>query len=542
MAATENDKLTFETNGNQKAEIVTSVGHDRRSRSLESMSPESPKRQESKPSGQTKSGKQKKKNQQKQKQLEDTSGKAPGKKDGAEVHLEGASKKVVAGPPISQGDAGGLPSKEKPEKSKSELKAERRAKQEAQRAAKAAKQEVGGKGKLPEGHRQVQVAPTLQADDAKVQKKVAKKLAREQVPLRVKPQKKVGLFSHLHQYEKDVSLTQEISLGLTGNIHPVIIKLGVQYAKGIICGSNARCVALLMGLIKAISDYSTPIQKELSRDLEAKIKPNISFLTQCRPLSVSMGNAIKFVKLNITRIPPDMPEDQAKRSLIVKIKNFIRERVYLAGEAISKTYARTKINNGDVILTYACSSLIVKILKDAHDSGKKFSVIVVDSRPKLEGRECLRRLVNHGICCSYVLISAISYVIKEVSKVFLGAHALLANGYVKSRVGSSMIAMMANAYNVPVLVCCETYKFSDRVQTDSFVSNELGDPDDLVPISRHSERDTLAEWRDTPSLHLLNLVYDVTPPDFISMVVTEVGMIPCTSVPVVLRVQNPETC
>lgn len=61
----------------------------------------------------------------------------------------------------------------------------------------------------------------------------------------------------------------------------------------------------------------------------------------------------------------------------------------------------------------------------------------------------------------------------KVSKVFLGAHALLANGYVKSRVGSSMVAMMAQASNVPVLVCCETYKFCDRVQTDSFVSNEL---------------------------------------------------------------------
>ena len=56
----------------------------------------------------------------------------------------------------------------------------------------------------------------------------------------------------------------------------------------------------------------------------------------------------------------------------------------------------------------------------------------------------------------------------------LGAHALLANGYVMSRVGSSQVAMVANVYNVPVLVCCETYKFVERVQTDSFVFNELG--------------------------------------------------------------------
>lgn len=61
-----------------------------------------------------------------------------------------------------------------------------------------------------------------------------------------------------------------------------------------------------------------------------------------------------------------------------------------------------------------------------------------------------------------------------MSKVLLGAHALLANGSVMSRVGTSQIALVSKAYNVPVLVCCETYKFCERVQTDSFVSNELG--------------------------------------------------------------------
>ena len=135
---------------------------------------------------------------------------------------------------------------------------------------------------------------------------------------------------------------------------------------------------------------------------------------------------------------------------------------------------------------------------------------------------------------------------------FLGAHALLANGYVMSRVGTSLVALVAKTFNVPVLVCCETYKFSDRVQTDSFVFNELGkrsqkllniylciyssgDPSDLVPISKEN---FLSEWQSINSLNLLNLVYDVTSPDLIAMVVTELGKIPCTSVPVVLRMSR----
>lgn len=56
----------------------------------------------------------------------------------------------------------------------------------------------------------------------------------------------------------------------------------------------------------------------------------------------------------------------------------------------------------------------------------------------------------------------------------LGAHALLANGSVMSQVGTAQLALVARAHNVPVLVCCETYKFCERVQTDAFVSNELG--------------------------------------------------------------------
>ena len=51
-----------------------------------------------------------------------------------------------------------------------------------------------------------------------------------------------------------------------------------------------------------------------------------------------------------------------------------------------------------------------------------------------------------------------------------------------------------------------------------------------------------AAWNDIHGFNVLNLVYDVTPPELISLVITELGMIPCTSVPVVLRVKCAESC
>lgn len=39
------------------------------------------------------------------------------------------------------------------------------------------------------------------------------------------------------------------------------------------------------------------------------------------------------------------------------------------------------------------------------------------------------------------------------------------------------------------------------------------------------------------NLQILNLLYDVTPPDLITAVVTELAILPCTSAPVVLRIK-----
>ena len=68
-------------------------------------------------------------------------------------------------------------------------------------------------------------------------------------------------------------------------------------------------------------------------------------------------------------------------------------------------------------------------------------------------------------------------------------------------------------------------------------THSAGDPNDLVPTGRR-QGNFLSDWKSIHSLALLNLVYDVTSPDLITMVITEMGHIPCTSVPVVLRLSR----
>lgn len=144
---------------------------------------------------------------------------------------------------------------------------------------------------------------------------------------------------------------------------------------------------------------------------------------------------------------------------------------------------------------------------------------------------------------------------REVNKVILGAHSLLSNGALYSRAGTAVVAMSAHERKIPVIVLCETYKFSDRVQLDSFVQNEIGNPDELVndqnnnfghsssrrydsvtsSASNAAAGGVLSGWKESRDLKLLNLLYDLTPSEFVTVVITEVGLIPCTSVPVILR-------
>ena len=107
--------------------------------------------------------------------------------------------------------------------------------------------------------------------------------------------------------------------------------------------------------------------------------------------------------------------------------------------------------------------------------------------------------------------------------------------------------MMAKQHSIPVVVCCETYKISETVQLDSFTKNELGTLIHHMGIPKGSSaipagplngifstfpisipRESLATENAT-NLEILNPLYDLTPPKNITAVVTEVGVIPPTS-------------
>jgi translation initiation factor eIF-2B subunit delta len=399
---------------------------------------------------------------------------------------------------------------------------------------------------------------------------------------RHKDLKKVPMFSHLYPKEKKASLA-----GAGREIHPAVLSLGLQLRDYVICGGNARCVATLLAFKKVIQGYSTPPGVALSRHLLTHLNHQIAYLRNARPLSMSQGNSIRWLKNLISTQSVDLTDSEAKQGLCQAIDLFIRERITLADEVIARE-ATARIDDGDVILTYAKSSIVEKTLIAAHRQGKQFKVIVVDSRPMFEGKNHARSLVRAGLKVQYALLSAIADIVDQdaVTKCFLGASAMLGNGSLFSRSGSAMVAMMAKessknkSRSVPVIVLCETVKFTTKAALDSIVMNEVGDADALVDVVQPEilsstgpspsaatapsggkgagkkqsggakDKDDgnagddsddknpgggkgLEGWKDQAGLFLLNLMYDVTPAQFLDLVICELGSLPPMAVPVV---------
>ncbi|KAL3472875.1 IF-2B-domain-containing protein [Aspergillus californicus] len=385
--------------------------------------------------------------------------------------------------------------------------------------------------------------------------------------------KNVAVFGHLYGQQRRTTVA-----GAGKEVHPAVLALGLQMRDYVVCGSSARCVAMLLAFKRVIEAYTTPKGTSLSRHLTTHLSHQITYLSTCRPLSISQGNAIRAMKLAIASFDPSVPESEAKTSLCEFIDSFIREKITVADQVIAASAAQ-KIKDGDVVVTFAGSSIVKQTLLTAFKQGKKFRVSIIDSRPLFEGKNLARTLATAGLEVQYSLISGISHAIKDASKVFLGAHAMTSNGRLYSRVGTALVAMSAKeragGIEIPVIVCCETVKFTDRVALDSIVVNEIADADELVltqpphqltdlpdpagalpeppkkggktaaapkadpvDLATAATGSPLKDWRDTPNLQLLNLMYDVTPAEYVDMVVTEMGSLPPSAVSIVHRMST----
>ncbi|KYK61542.1 translation initiation factor eIF2B delta subunit [Drechmeria coniospora] len=317
-------------------------------------------------------------------------------------------------------------------------------------------------------------------------------------------------FSHLSMARR-ITITQADK-----DVHPVVLALGQQMATFAMSDSITRLEATLLAFKKVIDSYTTPHGATFSRHFTSHVlNPQIEYLTACRPMCFSMGNAIRWLKLQISKIDIDLPDSDAKKLLGQSIDSFIRERITLADFVIVKT-AAAMIENDEVVLTYAHHHLVERALLRAKEDGKKFKVILVDDPFERVGIDHAKRLIAADIPVVYATDSgALRANMNEATLVLAAAEAMFSNGAMYARAGSCDIAAAATDQGVRVAALCESINFTERVSIDSLTYNEI-DPENCTDES-------------------FRLLFDTTRDRFITVVVTELGNTPPKSVPAILR-------
>jgi ribose 1,5-bisphosphate isomerase len=252
--------------------------------------------------------------------------------------------------------------------------------------------------------------------------------------------------------------------------------------------------------------------KEFMRDLNAAAQA----LLETRPTAVSLPNGIRYTMHRVnSQVTASTSLPQA-RSLTLKAAEEFIENAKNAVHQIGEIGAR-RLRDGDVLLTHCNSSAAISVMKTAWREGKRIKVYVTETRPRFQGRLTARELSSAGIPVTMILDDAVRYFMQDIDKVLIGADAITANGALVNKIGTSVVALAAHEANVRVFVAAETYKFSPETMIGELVTIEERDTSEVISDEA---------LKEIGPIQVRNPSFDITPSQFIDLIITERGIIP----------------
>ena len=291
-----------------------------------------------------------------------------------------------------------------------------------------------------------------------------------------------------------------------------VIRIGQDIKSMKVRGAGRIARAAVRGLLIASrASRATSVDRFLNELNEVSM-----FLLKTRPTAVSLPNGIRYILKRVSEAKEKgLDVDQLKSVTAKTALEFIRN----SKDAVRKIgeIGAHRINDGDVILTHCNSDTALTILTTAWDSGKKFRVYVTETRPRFQGLISMKILEERGISVTLIIDSAVRYFMNEIDKVIVGADAIAANGAVINKIGTSLIALAAKEARTSFFVAAETYKFSPETVIGALVKIEERDPSEVIPLS---------QLRKYKCVTVRNPSFDVTPAEYIDLIITEKGIIP----------------
>jgi methylthioribose-1-phosphate isomerase len=160
------------------------------------------------------------------------------------------------------------------------------------------------------------------------------------------------------------------------------------------------------------------------------------------------------------------------------------------------------------------------IIRTAHEHGRKISVLVDETRPRLQGARLTSwELKQLEIPHKLIVDGASGFYMKQgkVDFCVVGCDRVAANGDTANKIGTYNLALVAHAHNIPFYIAGPMSTID--LMTDSGDEIDIEEREDTEVVYVGSERIA------PEGIDVGNPAFDVTPAEFITAIITEKGIV-----------------
>ncbi len=261
-----------------------------------------------------------------------------------------------------------------------------------------------------------------------------------------------------------------------------------------------------------------------SRDLRRTFDAICKRFAATRPTAVNLFWAIDRMRNAFDEIADRSPE--VVREVLRQEALTIHEEDIANNRALGGFGASLLPRKGTVLthcnagaLATAGYGTALGVIRAAHESGKKLTVLADETRPFLQGaRLTAWELKKDRIPVTVITDNMSGHLFKTgaIDAVVVGADRIAANGDAANKIGTYMVAVLAARHKIPFYVAAPVSTVDPNSPTG-----------DDIPIEERPSREVthiLGEPITPRGVKVANPAFDVTPNDLITAIITDRGV------------------
>ncbi len=289
----------------------------------------------------------------------------------------------------------------------------------------------------------------------------------------------------------------------------------------IIRGAPAIGVAAAYG----VALEALRLEKMSSENFQSKLLEGFDLLAKSRPTAVNLFWALNRMRSlfdSLSHLPPT----KISKKLLSEAHTIMEEDISINkkmgdyGASLLPDNARVMTHCNAGALATAGHGTALGVFRSAVKKGKKISVIANETRPFLQGaRLTAWEMVQENIPVTLITDNMVGYMMQagEIDAVVVGADRVAANGDVANKIGTYMVAVLAQQHNIPFYVACPLSTIDLTIQTGKDIPIEERDENEVKGFREY-------HWA-AKGVSIRNPAFDITPAKFITALITEKGII-----------------